>query len=76
MGKVIFWIVIVFAVLFVLRLLNAQKARQARDASGGTRTGSAHPTVRCASCGVYVPRSDAKPGRSGLTCGDPVCLSR
>jgi uncharacterized protein len=71
MGKIILWIVIVFAVLFVLRLLNAKKQR--RD------TGAKEPPqamIRCAGCGVYVPRADAKPGRAGLTCGDPVCLSR
>ena len=74
MGKIIFWIVIVFAVLMVLRLVNAEKARRRRNESPASTT--AHPMVRCAACGVYVPKQDAKPGRLGLTCGDPVCLSR
>ncbi len=72
MAKIVFWLVIVFAVLFVLRLMNAAKARQRRAA----RPPSTESMVRCVSCGVYLPRSEAKPGRAGLTCGDPVCLSR
>lgn len=74
MAKIILWIVIVFAVLMVLRLVNAEKARRRRN---DTRANpAAQPMVRCAACGVYVPQGDAKAGRLGLTCGDPVCLSR
>jgi hypothetical protein len=74
MAKIVLWIVIVFAVLFVLRLINAEKAkRRAKAARAAPKTDA---MVRCVRCGVYVPRADAKPGPSGLTCGDPVCLSR
>ena len=74
MAKIILWIVIVFAVLMVLRLVNAEKARRRRNESSASP--AAQAMVRCAACGVYVPKYDAKPGRLGLTCGDPACLSR
>ncbi|HZR03560.1 MAG TPA: PP0621 family protein [Burkholderiales bacterium] len=74
MAKVVLWLVIVFAVLFVLRLVNAEKNRRTRRERAAKQPAQA--MVRCVSCGVYVPRSDAKAGRAGLTCGDPVCLSR
>ena len=74
MGKIIFWIVVVFAVLFVLRMIGASKARP-RHGPRGARGGT-DEMIRCVHCGVYVPRAEAKQGRAGLTCGDPVCLSR
>lgn len=73
MGKVLLWIVIVFAVLFVLRLVSAQKTKRRRDERANATT---QTMVRCVHCGVFVPRAEAKPGPAGLTCGDPVCLSR
>jgi uncharacterized protein len=75
MTKILVWIVVVFAVLFGLRLLNAAKARR-RDDRGDRNAGGTKPAetmVRCARCGVYLPRADAKPGPAGLTCGDPGC---
>lgn len=74
MGKVIFWIVIVFAVLFVLRLVNAQKAKQRNGATA--KPAATETMVRCVRCGVFVPRADAHESPAGLTCGDPVCLGR
>ena len=76
MGKVIFWIVLIFAVLFGLRLYNAAKARRrANPAPKGAapKTPSAEPMVRCASCGVYLPRADATPVTGGFQCGDAKC---
>ncbi len=70
MAKIVFWLVVIFAVLFVLRIVNAAKAQQRRR--------SARPAVenmvRCVNCGTYVPRAEAKPGPRGLTCGDVKCL--
>lgn len=79
MGKVIFWIVVVFAVLFGLRLLNAGKAkRRARDADRAEETGRAkgEAMVRCTRCGVFVPQADALPAPGGYVCGDPGCRVR
>ena len=78
MGKVIFWIVVVFAVLFVLRLVNVAKAKKRRAAStsSGNKANASgnEPMVRCASCGVYLPRGEATPLPSGFSCGDAKCL--
>ncbi len=79
MGKVIFWIVIVFAVLLGLRLLNAGKAkRRADEARRAAAAGGRPPEtmVRCVRCGVFLPRADAKIGPAGPTCSDPACAKR
>jgi uncharacterized protein len=76
--KYLLWIVLVFVVLFGLRLLNVAKAKQrADDASGASpRTPPAEATVKCARCGVYLPRSDAVPSPAGPVCGAPGCTQQ
>lgn len=73
--KIVLWIVVIFAVLLGLRLLNAGKARRRADAAHeSTRQATEAATmVRCVRCGVFLPRADAKPGPAGMTCGDPGC---
>jgi uncharacterized protein len=73
--KLVFWIVVVLALMFGLRLLNAAKAKRRGNASGrGPATPPpAETMVRCARCGVYLPQKDAVPGAAGPTCGDPAC---
>ena len=78
MGKVIFWLVIVFAVLFVLRMINVAKLRRPRDDAD---TPPADPApkelmVRCVECGVYLPKAEAEAGPKGLRCGDAQCKQR
>jgi len=75
MGKVIFWLVLVFGVLFALRLLNASKARSGRrDAA---RPGPADMAmIKCVECGVFLPRTDATTAPDGYRCGDPACPNR
>ncbi len=76
MGKVIFWIVLIFGVLFALRLYNAAKGRRRADApqkKAAAKPPAAEAMVRCARCGVYLPRADAKPAGGGFQCGDPKC---
>jgi hypothetical protein len=85
MGKIVFWIFLVFAVLLGLRLLNAAK-RKARDdaardrAQEATRRAAAPADgtmVRCERCGTFVPRAEALPAPGGgFNCGDPGCSSR
>ena len=72
MGKVIFWIVIIFAVLTCLRLYNlGQQKRQARkDKAAPKRPES---MVRCARCGVYLPRSEALLIGGTLRCHEKEC---
>ena len=78
MTKILLWVVVIFAVLLGLRLLNVAKAK--RRAGEGARPAGGAPAaetmVRCAHCGVYLPRADAKPGPAGLTCGDAGCVQR
>lgn len=77
MGKVVFWIVIVFVVLLGLRILNLAGAKRRTRESGKARPGAPEETmVRCASCGVYLPRADALPSGNGYLCGDPGCSPR
>jgi len=78
MGKLIFWIVVVFVALFALRLVNVGKAkRRARDADAGKRAAKPDESmVRCEKCGVFLPQGDARPVAGGYVCGDPACATR
>ena len=63
MGKLLFWIVIIIAVLCVARI--AARMAAARDARPVSRRPSRPPSpaaaqmVRCAHCGIHLPRSEA-----------------
>jgi Flp pilus assembly protein TadB len=79
MSKVVFWIVLIFAVLFVLRLINAAKARRRRDAfrqNDPNIKPIADAMVRCVRCGVFLPQADAQAAPGGFVCGDPSCTQR
>jgi uncharacterized protein len=78
MTKILLWIVVIFAVLLGLRLLNVAKGKRRMDQAARDAGGAKPPEtmVRCARCGVYLPRADAKPSPAGLTCGDPSCAQR
>lgn len=80
MGKLVFWLVVVFAGLFVLRLVNAAKhgSGPGRPASrnGGRHAGKPAAMTRCVDCGVFLPSSDAVKGPRGPVCGDPQCARR
>ena len=79
MGKVVFWILIVFAALLALRVLNAAKARRRADdtkRAANAREPVADTMVRCVRCGVFLPRADAKDNAAGPTCSDPACVNR
>ena len=77
MGKVIMWIVIVFAVLFVLRMINVAKAaRNARERAPPPPGGGKAVMVQCVDCGVYLPQAEAQRGPRGPCCGDDACRER
>ena len=67
MGKLLFWIAVVIVVMFVIRLINHQKAKDRQQANPPEKPsiGKAEEMVLCNHCGVYLPRSDAllKDGR-------------
>ena len=75
MGKVIFWMVVVFAVLLCLRLYNAaqQKKRERRDAPPSPGTGTGEAMVRCTRCGIFLPRSEAQLVEGKIRCRDEAC---
>jgi hypothetical protein len=74
MGKIIFWLVVFFVALLVLRLANLA---QSRPRGGAERPrGRDTATVRCVNCGVYLPKAEAVEGPRGPVCGDAQCLPR
>jgi uncharacterized protein len=77
-GKVIVWIIVVFVILFVLRLISVGKARRAADrrARAPEEKKVTGAMVRCAECGVFLPKADALPSPKGFRCGDPACAQR
>ncbi|MEO8740138.1 MAG: PP0621 family protein [Casimicrobiaceae bacterium] len=70
MSKIIAWLVLIFIVLFALRVINARKARNRHQRAAD---GAAAPMVRCDRCGVFLPRTDALPVGAGYTCADGQC---
>jgi len=78
MGKVIFWLVVVFVVLLGLRLLNVASAKRRRDeAAAASRKASAGDRmVRCIRCGLYLPQAEAASSAAGYVCADGRCAER
>jgi hypothetical protein len=74
MGKVIFWIVVIFGILLVARLANVAATKRRKGGSPGVPP--AHPMVRCMRCGTFLPGADAKAVPGGHVCGDPGCTVR
>lgn len=72
-GKAIFWLVIIFAVLFCLRMYNVsqQKRRERRAAPPPSSAGE--PMVRCTRCGIFLPRSEAQLVEGKIRCRDKEC---
>jgi hypothetical protein len=75
-GKLIFWIVIVFGVLFALRLATAAKLKATRKGEAAGRAAGAEVMVRCQQCGVFLPRADALSAPDGYRCQDANCINR
>jgi uncharacterized protein len=71
MSKIVFWLVVVFVCLLALRLYNHHQLNR-REAAKRERQRKSirkpEPMVKCAQCGVFVPRSDARESASGLVC--------
>ena len=68
-----------FAVLFVLRLYNAAKAKGRADAARESTRRKANetaPMVRCTRCGVFLPKAEATAVSAGYVCSDPACARR
>lgn len=64
MGKALFWVTIFIVVIFVTRLLaiQAEKKRRPPPQAPSKQTDApagSEEMVRCAHCGVHLPRSEA-----------------
>ncbi len=75
MGKIIFWLVVFFVVLLMLRLVNVASSRSRSRSTGKRKTVEAAMT-RCVDCGIYLPSADATTSARGPLCGDPQCVAR
>jgi len=71
MGRIIAWLVLIFMVLLALRLIALRNAR-ARRKPGAQAL--AEPMVRCARCGVFLPRVEAQETRGGFICASGGCV--
>jgi uncharacterized protein len=67
-GKLIFWIVVVLVALTIARIIahnnarNGQRGKPAQSRRGArqaARNAPAEQMVRCAHCGIHLPRSEA-----------------
>jgi uncharacterized protein len=70
MGRLIALIIIVIAVAWLVkRALRAARAKQARqDAPGQAEPQASQELVRCARCGVLLPRGEARMAAGALYC--------
>jgi len=64
MGKLLFWLIVIFAGLLTARLLAQQAAKKSRQQSAphAPLTSNGHTSealVRCTHCGIHLPRSQA-----------------
>ena len=76
MAKIIAWLIVIFVVLFVLRMINVRKARSRSDAARQAPAANAEPMVRCVRCSVFLPRAEAKPVEGGYACAEGACAKR
>jgi hypothetical protein len=76
MGKILFWLVVFFVVLLVLRLVNVANSRARNREAAKRSPAKGGAMVRCVNCGVYLPSADALPSPRGPLCGDPQCAQR
>ena len=73
MSKIIAWLILIFIVLFALRMINLRNARRRRT-QGAPADKAGTPTVRCARCGIFLPRAEAATVSGGYACAE--CAKR
>jgi uncharacterized protein len=77
MGKLLLWFVVVLGVMMVARMISANKARAAGAKASRPRSGfmrkapekAVEHMVRCAHCGIHLPRSEAVMSAGQTFCG-------
>jgi uncharacterized protein len=75
MAKIIAWLIVIVVVLLALRMINMRnaRARQKSQAAGAAKRTGTEPMVRCARCGVYLPRAEAQSVSGGYVCAAGQC---
>jgi hypothetical protein len=77
MSRVIFWIILIFVVLFAIRMIGVRNERARRRAEKAAAPKPAiEATVRCQRCGVYVPRVEARAVDGGFVCTGGPCVGK
>lgn len=77
MGKVLIWVVVILAVMVIMRIVSARnsarrQASQTPPAPAARKPGDKQPAesmVRCAHCGIHLPRSEALLLEGNTWCG-------
>jgi len=73
-SKIISWVILIFVVLFALRMIGLRNARKRRtQPEPEDKTGA--PMVRCARCGVFLPRAEAMSVSGGYACANGRCAA-
>jgi hypothetical protein len=72
MSKIVAWLILIFVVLFALRLISFRNARKRRAQTPPNGKPGA-PMVRCVRCGVFLPRAEAATVSGGYACADGHC---
>lgn len=65
-----FLILLAFFVLLWLLRGSWRRVRKPPDESKPAAGETPQPMLRCAQCGLHLPRDEALPGRGGVFCGD------
>jgi len=76
MAKIIAWLILIFVVLFALRMINLRNARKQARASARQNAKLAEPMVRCVHCGVFLPRSEARAINDDYACASGNCAAK
>lgn len=76
MGKILFWFVIILAVLIGARLLSRSVSKESEPGrlgkgikSSKADMSNAEEMVRCEQCGIHLPRSEAYMSQGRTWCG-------
>lgn len=70
MGKLFFWAIIVVFVMLALRIISYNKYRKRiQDEEHLSLNRGKETMVRCAHCGIYLPRSEAFMSNQHTWCG-------
>ncbi len=69
--KYLLFVAAVFVLLWLLRgSIQRLRGRPPASKPPTEADGPAQPMLRCAECGLHLPRDEALPGRGGVFCGD------